>query len=119
MKRGQGLAPGPAISKVGGEMLLSNNIDERLGELLEEMYEEDSSGFPNEVDSKEKIAEYCHCFRTFRRLLDTRAMNQGVSGTDVDVVSRWTKKERSGGKSVSGPMKHHYSDSELLIKPFK
>ena len=118
VKERQGLTSGPAISDVKGNILNSNDIDELLTELLEEMFEENCSTFPAEVDTKEKIQEFYHCYRTFRRSSDTQAMNMEVSGNDIDVINRWEKREKSGGKTTMGPMKQRYADFELLIKPF-
>ena len=119
LKRRQGITRGPAISDVKGNILKSTEIDEMLLEILEEMYEEDPDGFPAEIDSKEKLGDGYHCFRTFRRTSDTRALNVGVDGVDIDIVNRWTKKEKAGSRTMSQPMKQHYADFELLIEPFK
>ena len=119
LKRRQGLERGPGISNTKGEIMNSNEIDERLVELLEDMYDEDSTSFPAQVDSKEKISEGYHCFRTFRRTSDTQALNRGVSGDDIDVVNRWEKLEKTGRNDNMGPMKQHYAEFELLIDPFK
>ena len=83
------------------------------------MYGENSASFPPEIDDNDKIGEFYHCFRTFRCTLDTQALNQGVKGEDIDIINRWTKKEKARSRAMSGPMKQNYADFDLLIKPFK
>ena len=82
------------------------------------MYDCDPTGFPAEVDEKEKIVQFYHCFCTFRRTSDTRAIDTGVDGNNIDVINRWEKKERAGTKKPGMSMKQHYADFELLIQPF-
>ena len=119
LKRSQGNINGPAISKVNGELYKSTEIDEMLIEILEELLDEDPNEFPAEVDTKDKLGDAYHCFRTYRRTSDTQALNAGVGGEDIDIVNRWAKKEKAGNRSMSQPMKQHYADFELLIEPFK
>ena len=119
LKRSQGNVSGPVISHVNGDIYKSSEIDEILIEILEEMFEEDPNGFPSEVDTKDKLMDAYHCFRTFRRTSDTQALNGEVSGDDIDIVNRWSKKEKAGSRTLSQPMKQHYADFELLIEPFK
>ena len=83
------------------------------------MYNLDNTGFPAEIDEKEKILEYYHDFRTFRHTSDTRALDAGVAGDDIDVVNRWEKKEKAGTKKSGMAMKQHYADFQMLVQPFK
>ena len=96
----------------------SNAIDELMLELLEEIYDGNQDSFPSEVDTRENIAEFYHCFCTFQKSSDTQAINMGVRGYDIDVINRWENKEKSGGRNNYGGMKQQYSEFELLIKPF-
>ena len=119
LKESQGLNNGLAVLDIHGTILNYNDIDQLLINILEEMYDKSSEGFPAKIDTKEKIGEHYHCFRTFRRTSDTQALNAGVMGYDVDIVNCWQKKEQAGTNMMNGPMKQHYADFELLIKPFK
>ena len=92
LKGGQALTLGPAITDFKGKILHSNNIKEFLTEVLEEMFEEDSNIFPAKINTKEKIQESYHCFRTFWQSSNTQAINMGVKGDDIDVVNRREKR---------------------------
>ena len=118
LKASQSLTFGSAISNVKGEILNSNAIDELMQELLEEMYEENQDSFPAEVETKEKIVEFYHCYRTFCQSSNTQALNVGVDRDDIDIINRWEKKEKSGGRTNFGGMKQQYAEFELLIQPF-
>ena len=119
MKRELGQTTGPAISDKEGVLFNQGQIDELLTEVLEEMYENDPTSFPAEVDEKDKITQFYHCFRTFRRTSDTRAIDVGVSRDDIDVINCWEKKEKAGSKKSGMSMKQHYADFQMLIQPFK
>ena len=119
LKQQQDIVKGPAVSDLKGNVLKSTEIDDMLLEIIEEMYDESPDSFPAEIDSKEKLRDGYHCFRTFRRTSDTQALNAGVDGEDIDIVNRWAKKEKAGSRTMSQPMKQHYADFELLIEPFK
>ena len=118
-KRSLGQRVGPLISDLNGFLFEDKRIDDCLTELLEEMFELDSTGFPAEIDEKEKLPEFYQCFRTFRRTSDTRALDVGVDGNDIDIVNRWEKKEKAGTRKPGMEMKQHYADFQLLIQPFK
>ena len=85
MKKELGQTNGPAISNVEG--LLWNQSKMLLVEVLDEMFDRNPSAFPAEINKKEKIGQFYHCFRTFRRTLDTRAIDARVSEDDIDVVN--------------------------------
>ena len=65
------------------------------------------------------IRERYHSNRTWRRTSDTRTIEQGVDGKDIDVVNRWSDTEQSRRGKLNQPMKQHYVQTELLIAPFK
>ena len=90
-----------------------------LTEVLEEMYDNVPTSFPAEVNKRDKIPEFYHCFRTFCCTSDTIAVDVGVSGDDIDVINRWEKKDKAGSKKPGMSMKQHYADFQMLIQPFK
>ena len=57
------------------------------------------------------------CYRTFRRTSDTRALEEKVDQTDIDIVNKWEQRG-SDKRKIAQPMRHHYAQFELLIKPF-
>ena len=119
LKRAQNIKFGPAILHEDATLMQSSEIDEMLLEVLEDMYNDNPNSFPGKIDSKEKLSDGYHCFRTFQRTSNTQALNAGVAGEDIDIVNRWTKKEKASSWNLNQPMKQHYADFELLIEPFK
>ena len=110
---------GPAISDSKGELLSSDDIDQKLQEILEELYEEDSSLFPPDIRSSGDIMESYHCFCSLRRASDTWALEMKVSQSDIDCVNRWGQDQRNThALNLKLPMRQHYAQPELLVRPF-
>jgi hypothetical protein len=42
-----------------------------------------------------------------RRSSDTRALNEGVSKDDIDLVNQWHQVKKAGGKRPAFDMRHH------------
>ena len=118
-KRKYGQLMGPAISDHSGTVLTSADVNEMLWELLDGLYQQEPSLFPPTITGADKIREFYQCFRTFRKTSDTRAMDTNVSAIDIDLINRWEKIEKAGGKRAKQPMKIHYADFEHLLGPFK
>ena len=63
--------------------------------------------------------ESYHCFRSLRRASDTRALEMKVSQSDIDCVNRRGQDQRSThGLKLKLPMRQHYAQPELLVRPF-
>ena len=88
-----------------------------MHEVLVDLYSMDRTLFPPSMDAPETIVESYKCFRTFRRTSDTRAIEEKVDQTDIDIVNKW---EHMGltKRKTSQPMRQHYAQFELLVKPF-
>ena len=118
-KQELGFTEGPAISDSKGDLFSSNDIDKKLQEVLEEIYDKDLSLFPPDIQSPGDIMESYHCFRSLRRASDTRALDMKVSQSDIDCVNRWGQDQRSThGLKLRLPMRQHYAQPELLVRPF-
>ena len=89
-----------------------------LLEVLKDCYLENRDLFPLDVTSAESLDQFYHCFRTFRKTSATRATNEAVTSTDVDIVNRWKTVESARGSIPSRPMRQHYAQLELLLGPF-
>jgi len=113
-----GFTIGPAISDANGKLYSSKSIDDMLHEALTNIFHNNASLFPIQVDKEEKIYTSYQCFRTFRRTSDTRAIEEGVSTTDINIVNRWKATEDAKGKKPSHSMHLHYAQLELLVEPF-
>lgn len=113
-----GLTDGPAISDMLGKVRTSSQLDEQLVEILEEVFDDTPSLFPASVGSREDIVTFYSTFRTPRRSSDTRAIEKNVSVSDIECVNRWEAKEKAKGNRPNMPMRQHYAQVELLLKPF-
>ncbi len=57
-------------------------------------------------------------YRTFRRTSDSIAIEEKVAQADIDVINRWQTVEKAAGSRPNRPMRQHYAELELLLKPF-
>lgn len=113
-----GFHDGPAISDEKGEAYSSRAIDDCLHEILEDLFDEKPTLFPPNIGDKEELKKRFQAFRTFRRTSDTQAVEMKVAQDDIDVVNRWKSIEKAKGLRPSRPMRQHYADVSLLLKPF-
>jgi hypothetical protein len=109
---------GPAISDWEGSVLSTKVLDEQLVELLEEIFDDTPKLFPTSIQNKDEIHPSYQVFRSLRRSSDTRAIEQNVSKSDIDIVNRWHTVEAAKGNRPNLPMAQHYAQVELLLKPF-
>ena len=112
------LLDGPAISNHEGILLSTKYVDDTINELLIDIFYSQQSLFPPSINSPEKIQSSYQCFRSFRRTSATRANEMGISTTDVNTINRWQDEEHSKGRKQSSSMHQHYTQFDLLIKPF-
>jgi hypothetical protein len=89
-----------------------------MHEILEDLFVSHRDLFPSSIKSRDDITENYHAFCSFRRSSDTRALNQGVSREDIDLVKRWHQIEKADGSRPSFDMRYHYAQVELLVEPF-
>jgi hypothetical protein len=117
-KRTRGCVVGPAISDLAGNVLSHRALNDSLLEILEELFDNHREMFPPSVADKETLRMRVQVYRTLRRTSDTRALEQKVSQSDIDVVNRWKLLERADGNRPHRPMRQHYAELELLLEPF-
>ena len=116
-KEKHGLVSGPAISNKKGFLLSSRDIDNLFHELLFDIFETNRKLFPPTIATNEDIVDNYKCNRSLRRTSDTRAIEEKVTSSDIDIVNKWD--QRSSQKKVAGQvMRHYYAQFEILIKPF-
>ena len=118
LKSRKGFVDGPAISDLQGQVYSTRDMSDSLFEILEDLFDSHRHLFPADISSKEMIKERYQAFRTYRRTSDTRATEMGVSKPDIDMVNRWESAERAKGKRQNMPMRMHYTQVELIVKPF-
>jgi hypothetical protein len=117
-KKNQGQVNGPLFTDRDNVIWTTHALDDMLTELLEEIYDANPRLFPISVTSREDISGNYQVFRTYRRSSDTRALEQQISATDIDIVNRWHKMEQAKGSRPAFQMKEHYAQAELLLQPF-
>jgi hypothetical protein len=117
-KEARGFVDGPAISDENGRAMSTRDIDELMHESLLGIWQGFPSMFPADITSVEKLLEAYHAFRTLRRASDTRALEEGVSEDDINIVNRWHAVEASKGGRPARAMRFHYAQFELLLTPF-
>ena len=117
LKSHQRLTTGPAISDNEGALISTKDLDKMLHEILVEIHASNRSLFPPFIETPEIIIESYKCFRTFRRTSDTRALEEKVEQTDIDIVNKWEHMGITRRKTFQ-PMRQHYAQFELLVKPF-
>jgi hypothetical protein len=117
-KRMRSCVVGPAISDLEGNVLSHRALNDSLLEILEELFDTHRELFPPSVADKETLRTRVQVYRTLRRTSDTWALEQKVSQSDIDVVNRWKSLERAEGNRPHRPMRQHYAELELLLKPF-
>ena len=109
---------GPAICDQKGKVLLTSDLNDLLHESLSEIFDQEPQLFLKDIQSQDDLENKYSVFRSFRRGSDSRALSMGVGADDIDVVNRWSRKERSAGSRPSHSMRHHYADINLLLESF-
>ena len=118
IKEHSGFVDGPAISNHQGIIFSAKLVDDTVQSLLTDIFHRDSNLFPPSIDSVQKISTSYQCFRSFRRTSATRAAEVGISTTDVNIVNRWQENDHPKRKKGANSMHQHYTEFDLLIKPF-
>jgi hypothetical protein len=93
-------------------------LNKSLLEVLEELFDTRRELFPASIPDKEMLRQRVQIYCTLRQTSDTRALEQKVGQSDIDVVNRWKALERADGDRPHRPMRQHYAELELLIGPF-
>jgi hypothetical protein len=117
-KRSIGQVRGPAISDLGGRIYDSRALNDAFLEILEDLFDTARDLFPASIEDKEILRKRVQAYRTFRRTSDSIAIEEKVAQTDIDVVNRWQTVEKAAGSRPNRPMRQHYAELELLLKPF-
>jgi hypothetical protein len=111
-KEGKEKRAGPAFCKVDGTMLRSYEIDWEFHKALKVVQLERPDLIPEETDVTSMYGTY----RSLRRGSLTRATEEGIKGTDLDMINRWRKFETNRGGKPHMSMREHYLEIKLVIK---
>ena len=117
-KKNIGHVTGPAISDIKGKIFSSRSLNDAFLEVLEDLFETNRELFPSSIEDKETLRKRIQAYRTFRRTSDSIAIDEGVDQIDIDVVNRWQAVEKAKGSRPNRPMRQHYAELELLLRPF-
>jgi hypothetical protein len=118
LKKNQSRISGPAISDESGVIFSSRAMDDALHEVLEDLFVTKRGLFPATIEDVEELRKRYQVFRSFWRSSDTRALDQQVAETDIDIVNRWASVEKAKGRRPGQAMRNYYADITLLILPF-
>ena len=83
-----GLTYGPTISDSNGFLLSLRDLDSMFHEILVEIFVGDRSLFPPTVNAYEDVIESYRVNRSLQRTANTRALEEKVASTDIDLVSK-------------------------------
>ena len=118
LKSEQGFCRGPAISDVNGDVFTGKVLDAAMLEVLEELFDANRPLFPENIRTVEELRKAYHCFRSFRRSSDTRALEKQVGTDDIKIVNRWSTVDKMEGRRPNQEMHFYYADIALLEAPF-
>jgi uncharacterized protein YerC len=93
-------------------------LNDSLLEVLEDLFDSHRELFPASIPDKETLQKRIQVYRMLRRTSDTRALEQKVGQSDIDVVNHWKALEFADRNRPHRPMRQHYAELELLIGPF-
>ena len=102
--RRAGRKVGPAICNKEGCLLTSKEVNQKLWEVLEELYEEGGLEFPKAIQQKEDIEKLVSLNRSPRRSSESCATKMSASEADKIIVNRWTKKLSAKGSTPNEAM---------------
>ena len=110
----KGVTNGPVFRKKNGKRGKAKDYELEIFERLERVQKEQ----PNVLDPSVDITEEFGMSRSFRRGSDSRAIDQEVGTTTINLNNRWRKVESAKGKAATFQMFEHYADIELLLGAF-
>jgi hypothetical protein len=111
-REGRGRESGPAFCKVDGTMMRSYELDWEFHKALKIVQLERPDLIPEETD----VVRMYGTFRSLRRGSLTRATEEGIKGTDLEMINRWRKFEKNKGGKPHMSMREHYLEIKLVIK---
>jgi endo-alpha-1,4-polygalactosaminidase (GH114 family) len=107
----EGIA-GPAFCHNDSNMYRSYVIDCKFHKALSVVQIERQDLIPLEVN----VEDMYSTFRSLRRGSLSRATEEGISGTDLDMINRWRKFENNKGGKPHMSMREHYLEIKLVIR---
>jgi hypothetical protein len=103
---------GPAFCREDGSMVRAYELDAEFHKSLKVIQIERPDLISEDVD----VTKLYGTFRSLRRGSLTRATEEGIKGTDLDMINRWRKFESNGGGRPHMSMREHYLEIKLVLK---
>jgi hypothetical protein len=113
-----GRSRGPLMLDKLGKKITSAKLNEIFHEALISLFRTGEVEFPSVIKTEEDIRERFNIFRSMRRGSDTRAHEEQVSDSDINIVNRWKAEQKAGTRKPGLSMPQMYTDPALLLKPF-
>jgi hypothetical protein len=118
LAQSSGRSRGPLMLDKLGKKITSAKLNEIFHEALISLFRSGEVEFPSVIKTEEDIRERFNIFRSMRRGSDTRAKEENVSDSDINIVNRWKAEQRAGTRKPGLSMSQMYTDPSLLLKPF-
>ena len=106
------LVIGPAICDSQGAVLSLRDLNLEFHKVLGEIQKEKSELLPPDVE----IAEHYNVYRSFRRGATTRAQEQKVPSSVIEMNNRWRKVQNNQGNLPRLPMNQLYLEITQIMK---
>ena len=103
---------GPAFCNEDGTMIRSYQLNGELHQALRLVQSHRPDLIPMGMDIEGSYGT----FRSFRRGSLTRATEEGVNSSELDLVNRWRRFEHSIGSRPHMSMREHYLEVKLILK---
>jgi len=110
---------GPAICDDNGYLISHRIMNEMLWTVMEELYSEDPDQFPKAITCLEDIPSRLQVYRFIRKTSGSRALEMGISASDINLVNRWSSEKRAKGRKPSEHLCISYSQQDLLDNVYK
>ena len=118
LAQSSGRSRGPLMLDKLGKKITSAKLNEIFHEALISLFRTREVEFPSVIKTEEDIREQFNIFRSMRRGSDTRAHEEQVPESDINIINRWKAERKAGTRQPGLSMPQMYTDPALLLKPF-
>ena len=92
-------------------------MDGAIQEALESVFHANKELFAKKCNIEDMKKAY-HCFRSFHRASDLRALETKVNTYDIKLMNRWSTRDKLEGRRPNQEIHFYYADIALLEAPF-
>jgi len=99
--------------------MTTKEMNDMFLEWLSEILDSRPNLFEKDIQSVSDLEDKDNVFWSFQRGSDSRALDQGVLTSDINIVNRWKMEERAGfNKPNFAKLADYYADFRILKQPF-